>query len=57
MKTSRRELSINIDIDWFIFKNNQITLSTCFSFIPKTGMGLPNTGIIFYCIKLNNFHF
>jgi len=35
-------------IDWLIFKNNQISLFTCITFIPKTGMGLPKTGIIFY---------
>jgi len=48
MKRSRRELSINMVINRFIFKNNQITLITCFTFIPKTGVGLPKTGIIFY---------
>ena len=37
MKSSRRELSI---IDWFIFKNDQITLFICFTFIPKTDMYL-----------------
>ena len=29
MKMPRRELSINMVIDWFIFKDNQITLFTC----------------------------
>jgi len=49
MKRSRRELSINMVIDRSIIKNNQFTLFTCFTFVPKTDMGLPKTGIIFYC--------
>jgi len=52
MKRSRQELSINMVINRFIFKNNQITLFTCFTFIPKTGMGPPKTGIIFDCVCL-----
>jgi len=40
MKRSRRECSVHMVIDWFIFKNNQITLFTYFIFIPKTGMAL-----------------
>jgi len=36
MRRSPRELSI----DRFIFKNNLIMLFSCFTFIPKTGMGL-----------------
>jgi len=52
MKRSRRELSINIPviIDWFncIFKNNQIALFTRFTFIPKTGVGIHKTEIIFH---------
>jgi len=35
MTRSRRELSIDMAI---IFKNNQSTLSPCFTFIPKTGV-------------------
>jgi len=31
----------------FILKNNQITLSPCFTFIPKIGVGLPKTGLVF----------
>jgi len=34
--------------DVFIFKNNQFTLFPCFTFIPKTGVGIPETGINFY---------
>jgi len=29
-------------VDRFIFKNNQITHAPCFTFVPKTGLGLPN---------------
>jgi len=35
MKRSRRELSIDMVIHKGIFKNNQITLFSCFTFIPK----------------------
>ena len=45
MKRSRRELSINMDMEWFIFKSIQITL---FTFISKTGTWEPKTGIIFF---------
>jgi len=37
-----RELSIDMVIHGGIFKNNQITVSPCFTFIPKTG-------VRFYC--------
>ena len=40
MKWSRRELSIDTVMD--IFKNNQITLLPCFTFIPKTGVSFYN---------------
>jgi len=36
-------------IDRFLFRNNQLTLLPCFTFIPKTGIGLPKVGIISYC--------
>ena len=49
MKRSRRELSIDMVIDRFISKNNQITVFPCFTFIPKTGMGLSQIGF-FYCV-------
>jgi len=39
MNSSRRELSINMVIHWFISKNNQITLFSSFTFTPKTGVG------------------
>ena len=41
MTRSRRELLINMDIDWFIFKNNQITLFICFTFLHKVGWNYP----------------
>jgi len=41
--------ALDMVLDWFIFGNTQITMFTCFTFIPKTSMGLPKTGIIFYC--------
>jgi len=40
MKRSRRELFIDMVIRKGIFKNNQITLFPCFTFIPKTGFFL-----------------
>jgi len=47
MKSSRRELSVNVVIVRYIGKNNQITLFPCFTLTPKTGVELPKTGIIF----------
>jgi len=49
MKSSQRDLFIDMVVDTcrFIFNNNQITLSPCFTFIPKTGVGLPKTGFFF----------
>jgi len=38
MKRSRRELSLEMVICWNTFRYNQITLSPCFTFIPKTGV-------------------
>jgi len=34
-------------VDSFIFNHNEITRSPCFTFIPKTGVELPQTGFIF----------
>jgi len=48
MKTSRQELKIDF-INRGIFKNNLITLFTCFDFVPKTGLELAKTGVIFHC--------
>jgi len=38
----------------FIFKSNLITLLSRFAFIPKTGIGLPKPGNIFYllCVQV-----
>jgi len=47
MKRSRQELSIDVVIRRGIFKNNQITLFTCFTFIPVTGVS-------FYCVSARN---
>ena len=52
MESSRRDLLIDMVVDRFIFKNNQITPSHCFTFVPKTGVGLPKKGVIFYCVSL-----
>jgi len=35
-------------IDRFILNNNQIMLFPCFTFIPKTGIGLTKTENIFF---------
>jgi len=37
-------------IDEFIFKNNNIMLSSYFAFLIKTGEGLPEKGVSFYCV-------
>jgi len=49
MESSRRDLFIDMVVDRFIFKNNQITLSPCFAFIPRTGVRLP-AGVSFVLI-------
>jgi len=36
-----------MDLDRFIFKNNQITLFPCFTFIPKTGVDYLIQGLFF----------
>jgi len=43
MEDSWRDLSIDMVLDRFILKDNQIMLSPCITFIPKTGVGLPKT--------------
>jgi len=50
MESSRRDLFIGMVVDRFIFKNNQMTLFPCSTFIPKTRTGLPKTGVSFYCV-------
>jgi len=44
MESSQRDLFIDMVVDRFIFKNNQITVYPCFIFIPKTELS-------FYCVK------
>jgi len=39
-------------VDRLIFKNNQITLFPCFTFIPNAGVGLPKTDVGFYSVLL-----
>ena len=39
-------------VDWFIFKNNQITFFLCFTFTPKIGVGLSKTVGSFYCMDI-----
>jgi len=49
MKSFRRDIFIDMIDDRFIFKNNQITLTPCFTFIyfdvelPETGVGVTFT--------------
>ena len=50
MKRSRQELSINKIVDISIFQNNHIMPFPCFTFIPKTDMGLPKTRVRFYTV-------
>ena len=60
----KKTVWINIAIETFIqglfidaivdrfrdsFENDQITLFPCFTFISKTGIGPPKTGVCFYC--------
>jgi len=45
MERSPRNVEINMVVDRFIFKNNQITLFR-FTSIPKTGMGLLKAGFL-----------
>jgi len=54
MEISRRGLFNDMVVDWFILKNNQITLSLCFTFILKTGVGLPETGGYFLLSSFYN---
>jgi len=45
MKSSRRDLFIDIVVDRFIFKNNQITLSPHFTLKPLTRVRPPKIGV------------
>jgi len=55
MERSRRNLFIDMVVDMFIFENNQIMPFLCFSFVPKTGVGLPKSGVSFYVNCMKNF--
>jgi len=52
MESSQRDLFIDMVVDRFIFKNNQITLSPSFTFI-SFDVESPKTGVRFYCEKKN----
>jgi len=54
MESSRRDLLIDMVVDRFILKNNEITLSPCFSFLPETGVGLPKAGLSFHWARFAN---
>jgi len=50
MGSSRRDFFIDVFVDRFIFKNNRIVLSPCYTFVSKTGVGgLRKTVVSFYC--------
>ena len=49
MKSSRRDLAIDMAIYRSIFKTNRVTADPCSTFTPKTGMALPIVGDSFYC--------
>jgi len=49
MERSQRDILIDMVVDWFIFKKNKTTLVPCFTFIPKTCAGPPQTGASFNC--------
>ena len=49
IESFRRDLFIDMAVKKFIFKTNLITLLSRFTFMPKRDIGLPKTGIIFYC--------
>ena len=53
MKSSRRELSTDMDVDRGIFKNNWITLFSTIT-IPKMDIALPKTEFSFYGVKFCN---
>jgi len=48
IESSRRDLFFDMAVDRFVLKNNQITLSPCFTLIPKTGVGLLKSRVSFY---------
>ena len=55
IESSGQDLFIDGVVQKFIFKKNLITLLSRFTFIPKTGVRLPKTEIIFHCDAFKNF--
>jgi len=55
MESSRRDLFINMVVDWFIFKNSSLKVSPYFTFIPKTDVELRKTVVSFHCCLLLKF--
>ena len=51
MESSQRDFPIDMVVERCIFNNNQITPSPCITVIPKTGMGLPETGVNLYRVR------
>jgi len=57
MESSRQDLSIDMFVDTFNFKNNQITRFPCFTIVFKTDTGLPKTGISFILLVCKDILF
>ena len=56
MESSRPNLYFDMVIGKFFFKNNQITLFLCFTFILKTSVG-PPTGVSFYSVNRKSIQY
>jgi len=59
IKSSPQNLSIQMVVYKFILKINLILLMSRFTFMPKTGMGIPKTGILTFfsvCSRRNVNH-
>jgi len=54
VKISWRDLFIDMVVDRFVCKNNQIVLFPCLTFILKAGLGLPKTYLIIKNKQRNN---
>jgi len=52
MESSQRDLSIDMAVNRFTVKNNQITLSPNFTSIPKTIVKLPKTGVSLCFVRI-----
>ena len=53
-KRSRRELAIDVTAHWSKLKNYQNTHYPRCSFIPKTGVAFPKTGVLFWLCGLSD---